>query len=126
MHKKILVVDDDLDQKNLYIDVFKEKGFEVISASDGLEGLEKALKESPDLVFTGIIMPRMDGFELVRNLRANIPTAGTPVLMFSHLAREEDRQKAEHFSGVKFLVKGLDSPADIVRYVTKLIGPSKD
>ncbi|MBX4191817.1 MAG: response regulator [Candidatus Doudnabacteria bacterium] len=64
MKKRILVVDDDAVQKDLYSDVFKDKGYEVIPAADGLEGLEVALKEKPDLIFTGIIMPRMDGFEI--------------------------------------------------------------
>ena len=119
--KKILVVDDDFIQLDLYVDLFKDKGYEVLSAIDGLEGLEKALKANPDLVFTGIIMPRMDGFALVRNLRSNIQTAKIPVIMFSHLGREEDREKAKQMEGVEFMVKGFDSPADIAKKVDKIL-----
>jgi CheY-like chemotaxis protein len=119
---KILVVDDDDRQKDLYLDLFKGKGYEVVSAYDGLEGLEVALKESPDLVFTGIIMPRMDGFEFIRNLRSNVKTSNLPVIMFSHLGREEDRQKAKALPGVEFMVKGLDGPKDILAKIEKLIG----
>ena len=121
MKKTILVVDDDLVQKDLYVEVFKNKGYEVLSASDGLEGLETALKEKPDLVFTAIIMPRMDGFEFIRNLRNNISTARTPVMMFSHLGREEDRKKAEKLNHITFLVKGVDSPAEILVKIAELL-----
>ena len=122
MKKKILVVDDDRVQRELYEDIFSSKGYETITAKDGLEGLDLALKEKPSLIFTGIIMPRMDGFEFIRNLRNNIVTAETPVIMFSHLGREEDRAKAKEFEGTEFMVKGLDGPLDILKKVKLLIG----
>jgi CheY-like chemotaxis protein len=125
MKKKILVVDDDLVQRDLYTELFEGKKFEVMTANDGLAGLELALKAKPDLVFSGIIMPRMDGFEMVRNLRANIATAEIPVMMFSHLGREEDKEKAGKFSNVTFLVKGYDSPADILKKTEDLIGAAE-
>ena len=126
MKQKILVVDDDAVQRDLYVEVFKEKGYEVISASDGLEGLETALKAMPELIFTGIIMPRMDGFEFIRNLRGNIVTAQIPVIMFSHLGREEDREKAKKLDNVTFMVKGFATPAEIVAKVAELLDQSKE
>ena len=61
---KMLLVDDDVDTQSLYAEVFRAAGFEVREAKDGLEGLDMATAERPDVVFTGIIMPRMDGFAL--------------------------------------------------------------
>lgn len=124
--KKILAVDDDFQQRELYIDLLKAKGYDVFSAKDGLEGLGIALKEKPDLVFTGIIMPRMDGFELIHNLRNNVATAETPVIMFSHLGREEDREKAKKIWRVEFMVKGLDSPAKILNRISELLSVSSE
>jgi len=120
--KKILVVDDDREQKEVYLQLFKSKGYDTVSADDGLEGLETALKIKPDLVFTGIIMPRMDGFEFIRNLRNNVATAEVPVIMFSHLGREEDRARAKELSDVSFFVKGMDKPIDIYKKIEELIG----
>ncbi|MBI3952556.1 MAG: response regulator [Candidatus Doudnabacteria bacterium] len=122
--KKILVVDDDFEQRDLYVDLFMANGFEVLSAPDGLNGLEVALKEKPDLVFTGIIMPRMDGFELIRNLRNNAVTAHVPIIVFSHLGREEDRQKAEEFR-VDFMIKGYNKPKEILDRVKSMLLPNK-
>jgi len=121
-----LVVDDDFQSREIYLELFRSKGYEVIPADDGLEGLELALKDRPDLVFTGIIMPRMDGFEFIRNLRKNSVTAQVPVIMFSHLGREEDREQARKLTDVEFMVKGIDGPLDILVAVKKLLlGESK-
>jgi CheY-like chemotaxis protein len=120
MSKKLLVVDDDLTQRDFYVEFFRQKGYEVTPANDGLEGLDIALQLKPDLVFTGIIMPRMDGFEFIHNLRNNAITAQTPVIMFSHLGREEDREKAKKLANVIFMVKGMDGPKVILEHVEKL------
>ncbi|MBI4363407.1 MAG: response regulator [Candidatus Doudnabacteria bacterium] len=123
--KKILVVDDDFEQRDLYVSLFSESGFDVVSASDGLEALDRALKEKPDLVFTGIIMPRMDGFELIRNLRNNAVTALTPVIMFSHLGREEDKIKASSLVNTDFMIKGYNKPKEILERVKQLLQGAK-
>lgn len=120
--KKILVVDDDNKQRELYVELFGNHGFQVESANDGLEGLEKALANPPDLVFTGIIMPRMDGFEFIHNLRNNAVTVITPVIMFSHLGRQEDREKAKKLNDVHFMLKGYDDPNKILAKVKELLG----
>ena len=120
MAKTILVADDDTVQRDLYREVFKSNGYRVLAVGDGLEALDKALKDKPDLIFTGIIMPRMDGFELVRNLRNNVATSQIPVIMFSHLGRAEDREKAQSLH-VEFLVKGFDSPSHILGRVKELL-----
>jgi CheY-like chemotaxis protein len=122
--QKILVVDDDSEQRELYSELFKEQGFDVVEASDGLAALDVALKQKFDLIFTGIIMPKMDGFEMIRNLRNNVATALTPVVMFSHLGREEDRQKALKLNRVTFVVKGYDSPSEILNQVKELVAYS--
>lgn len=125
MKKKIVVADDDFNQRDLYVDLFRGKGYDVIPADDGLEALEISLKESPDLIFTGIIMPRMDGFELIHNLRSNVATARIPVIMFSHLGREDDRQRANQLPKVEFMLKGYDTPGQILAKVQELIDQSE-
>lgn len=122
--QKILIADDDAEQRELYAELFRENGLGVTEAPDGLMALDLALKQKFDLIFTGIIMPRMDGFELIRNLRNNVATALTPVMMFSHLGREEDRQKAIKLNRVTFVVKGYDSPSEILDKVKGLVAYS--
>ena len=66
---KILLVDDEVNTRDLYSDVFHSAGFTVSAANDGLEALEVMSKDRPDIVFTGVIMPRMDGFGFIEGVR---------------------------------------------------------
>ena len=120
---KVLIIDDDEFSRETYIDVFKREGFEVIGAVDGLEGLDKATKIIPDIILTGIIMPKMDGFGLKDALAKNVATARIPVMMLSHMGREEDRKKAEK-SGIKeFIVQGMITPKQVVEDIRAMFGP---
>lgn len=118
----ILIVDDDEESRHFYREVFKKAGFSVLTAKDGLEGLDVAMRERPDLIFTGIIMPRMDGFELIKNLRANVATALIPVVMFSHLGREDDKRRAQELGVRDFIVRSIAPPKDIVERVKSILG----
>jgi PleD family two-component response regulator len=117
---KILIVDDDAEARSLYAEVFKTEGFRVIEAEDGLDGINKAIANIPDVIFTGIIMPKMDGFGLKEALSKNVATSNIPVVMSSHIGREEDRKKAEE-AGVKdFFVAGMVTPKEVVARVIRL------
>jgi len=83
MKKKILVVDDEDDILNFLELVLGEKGFDVVTASGGQEALTKAQLERPDLVLLDIMMPQMDGWEVLKLLRVDEETAEIPVAMLS-------------------------------------------
>lgn len=120
---KVLIVDDDEGSTNLLKGVFKSSGFEVSAAFDGLEGFDIATKFLPDVIITGIVMPRMSGFEMIRNLKGIVSTAKIPVIVFSHLGRQEDKEEAQKVGVRDFLVRGMTTPSDIVKkalsYITK-------
>jgi len=118
--RKILLVDDEIPTRSMYAAVFKNAGMEVLEAEDGLEGLDKATKEIPDVIFTGIIMPKMDGFQLMEALKKNVATASIPILISSHMGREEDRQKANLLGARYFIVKGFSTPKEVVEKVNAL------
>lgn len=124
--RKILVVDDDEPTRRMYVNVFKNAGFEVIEAVDGLEGLEKATKENPDVIFTGIIMPRMDGFSMMESLKKTVPTADIPVIISSHMGREEDRQKANVLGARYFIIRDFTTPKEVVEKVKSLFLEGKE
>jgi CheY-like chemotaxis protein len=111
---KILLVDDDENIRVMYAELFIKEGFEVEEAVDGLEGLEKATKNIPDIIFTGIIMPRMDGFVFIESLKKNVATASIPVFMSSHMGRKEDQDKAREVGVKEFFVVGMVPPKQVV------------
>ena len=93
MHSKarILVIDDDPSLVLIVERVLQTKGFEVLTAFNGLEGLQKAREEKPDLIILDIIMPRMDGYEVCRRLQNDPATAAIPVLMLTVKGRTGGR-----------------------------------
>jgi two-component system chemotaxis response regulator CheY len=111
---KILVVDDEQSTREMYAEVFRSSGMEVAEAEDGMDGLEKATKDVPDIVFTGIIMPKLDGFGLMEALKKNVITSGVPVVISSHLGREVDKQKANQLGARDFFVLNFTPPNEVV------------
>ncbi len=95
--KKILVVDDEPSVVTYLEALLQDNGYETVSASDGLEGMEKARKEKPDLITLDISMPKESGVRFYRDLRGDAELAGTPVVIVTGVTgyggRPEDFQK---------------------------------
>ena len=87
----ILVVDDDARYREMAADVFRKRGDHVRTANDGVQGLGACLKQPPDLILTDVQMPGMDGWQLLRIVRARPSLASTPVVFMSTLTGEEER-----------------------------------
>lgn len=102
---KILVIDDELAIVDIVKEALESEGFQVIGASNGVEGLERLHKDSPDLVVLDVLMPGMDGWEVLRRIEADAATAGVPVIMLTALGGDED------------ILRGLEEGA--VEYITK-------
>jgi len=126
MKHKILLVDDDENIRNRYKNIFLDNGFDVIEAGNGLDGLNKAIDENVNLIITGVIMPKMDGFSLIRQLKENLKTFNIPVIMISHLGRKEDYAKASEMGIKDFVQEGFITPIEIVRLVNFRIGDNKN
>lgn len=123
MAKKILIVDDDELLLGIYAANFKDVGFEVFTAHDGLEAWEMiSAGNIPDLLFTGITMPRLTGFELIAKMQADSKLADIPVAINSHRGRPEDEKMAKEMNVDEFIIQGVTTPAEAVRRVELLLG----
>lgn len=120
MGKRILVVDDDPAALRLVQYTLQREGYEVITASNGLEGLRRAVSESPDLLVLDVMLPGIDGFEIATRLRSQPATAGLPILMMSAKARDMDRATGLKAGADDYLTKPA-APADISRKVAELL-----
>ena len=118
---KVLIVDDEDSTREMYAEIFENAGFTVSQARDGIEGLDAATKDVPDAIFSGIIMPRMDGFTFMEALKKNVSTANIPVIVFSHMGREEDQQKANQLGAKDFVIRGMTPPAKVVEKIKNLL-----
>jgi len=92
--KKILIVDDNQDSRELVVKVLKNKGYEIVEATDGEEAIEKAVGERPDLIMLDISIPKLDGYEVTRRLKSQEQFKGTPIVALTAHAMKGDRAKA--------------------------------
>lgn len=115
-NKKILVIDDSQPIAAIMEVALQKEGFEVIVGHDGLLGLKLAMLHHPDLVICDSVMPRMDGYALLRALQANPETANTPVILLTSKAGGEDEQKALEAGFFDFIAK----PVQPVRVVSRV------
>jgi len=119
----VLVVDDDpVIQKLLQVN-FEMEGYAVITASDGLEGLEMARQERPDAIVLDVMMPKMDGLEVARTLKADESTRSIPILLLSAKAQQADVQAGVATGADDYLTKPFD-PLDLLQRVGGLISRS--
>ena len=121
----ILVVDDQPVNRSFLTTLLGYRGYRLLEASGGREALEAARAEHPDLVITDILMPTMDGFEFVRQLRLEPPTAAVPVIFYTAAyQRWESYPLAEAAGGVHHLDKPAD-PEVILRAVDEALGSAR-
>jgi cyclic di-GMP phosphodiesterase len=112
---KVLIVDDQAEVVDVMGAILTHQGFVVESASDGLEGLARAIEGSPDIILLDISMPNMNGFETCRRLKNGSGTQGIPVVMFTSQADRESRITALQAGANDFLGKPVDSTELVVR-----------
>lgn len=115
--KKILLVEDEEMLANMYQVKFQNDGFQLIKASNGEEGLTLAEKEKPDMILLDVIMPKMDGFTVLKRLKENDSTKNIPVLLLTNLGQDEDVKKGNELGAIGYLVKANITPSEVVAKV---------
>jgi pilus assembly protein CpaE len=120
MSARILIVDDDVETLRLVGLMLERKGYEIQVAPTGTQGLEKALKEKPDLIILDVMMPDLDGYEITRRLRGNPQTESIPILMFTAKTTIPDKIAGFHSGADEYLTKPVH-PAELVNRMEALL-----
>ena len=119
MPKKILAVDDERHIVRLVEVNLQRAGYEVVTAYDGREALEKVKAENPDLVVLDVMMPYMDGFEVLKTLKADPSTAEIPVIMLTAKAQDADVFRGWQ-SGVDCYLTKPFNPMELLTFVKRI------
>jgi CheY-like chemotaxis protein len=118
---RVLVVDDDEVIRQLIAVNLTLEGFEVVTAVDGRECLEKVSEVAPDVITLDVMMPRLDGWVTATQLRRNPETAAIKVVLITARAQEDDRDRGRQIGVDAYLTKPFD-PAEMIRVVRELAG----
>ncbi|MBI4457539.1 response regulator [Candidatus Uhrbacteria bacterium] len=119
--KKVLIVDDDAFLSGIYATKLEIDGFQVVSARDGEEGLKAAATELPDLILLDVLMPKLDGFEVLKRLKADPATKPIPVIMLTNLGQKEDVEKGLSEGAEDYLIKAHFVPSEAVIKIKKVL-----
>jgi chemosensory pili system protein ChpA (sensor histidine kinase/response regulator) len=117
--RNILVVDDSLTVRKITDRLLTREGYKVVVAKDGIEALEKLREQVPDVMITDVEMPRMDGFDLTRNVRAEVALKNLPIIMITSRTAEKHRQHATELGVDVFLGKPYEE-SELLRQIAAL------
>lgn len=115
--KRILVVEDDGMLSIMYKTKFQADGYEVLTADNGVDALNLIKEGGVDLVMLDIILPQMDGFSVLGEMKKDAKTKKIPVIMLTNLATDEDRQKGEKLGAADYLVKADLTPEQVSKKI---------
>lgn len=119
--KKILVVEDDAMISSMYKTKFESDGFNVFIADNGAAGLSLAKKEKPDIIMLDVILPQLDGFSMLEQLKLDKAVKHIPVIMLTNLGTEEDKKKGEKLGALDYFVKASLTPGQVSDKIKKIL-----
>ncbi|MGH7461154.1 MAG: response regulator [Longimicrobiales bacterium] len=121
--KRVLIVEDNEDNRHIYETILRHHGYDVLTAADGQDGLDAALREAPDLVLLDISLPGLSGWEIAEHLSAEQHTRDMVLVAVTAHACLEDRERARLLGFRSYMTKPVE-PRRVVEEVRRFIGPA--
>ena len=118
---KVLLVEDDKMIVEMYTLKFSQEGYEVIMAENGKDGLQKAKETKPDIILLDVILPQMDGFTVLKELKADDEIKNIPVVLLTNLGQDGDVRKGLELGAIDYLIKANYTPSQVVEKVKSLV-----
>lgn len=121
MPKKILIVEDDRFLRELIKRKLIGEGFEVSEAVDGEEGIKKIKEEKPDLVLLDLILPGIDGFEVLNRAKEDEGVKNIPIVILSNLGQREEIERGLKLGAIDYMVKAHFTPGEIIEKIKAIL-----
>jgi len=119
--KKILIIEDDPFLSEMYAAKFVESGFEVDIAIDGKMGLDKIKDIQPDLALLDIVLPKMDGFEILKKIKEDKSLQGIPIVLLTNLVQKNEVEKGLSLGADEYIIKAHFTPTAVVAKVKEIL-----
>jgi len=121
MPQNILIVEDDRFLRELIVQKLSKEKYNVFEAVDGEEGIKKIKEEKPDLVLLDLILPGIDGFEVLSQAKEEPEVSKIPVIILSNLGQREDIERGLKLGAADYLIKAHFTPGEIIEKVKKIL-----
>lgn len=118
---KILLVEDDPFLLNMYATKFELENFDVVIAEDGEKGYKAVLKETPDIVLLDVMLPKMNGFEVLEKIKGIDSVKHIPVMLLTNLSQKDEIERAANLGAVDYLIKAHFMPSEVVEKIKKAL-----
>jgi DNA-binding response OmpR family regulator len=118
---KILIIEDDRFLRELIARKLRNERYDVIEAVDGEEGIKKIKEERPDLVLLDLILPGIDGFDVLARAKEDPDTAQIPVIILSNLGQREEVERGLKLGAIDYLIKAHFTPGEIIEKIKNII-----
>jgi DNA-binding response OmpR family regulator len=119
--KKILFIEDESALHKALGTILKQEGYEMVSAFDGEAGLEMAQKEKPDFILLDLVLPKIHGFDVLKELKKKEETKSIPVIILTNLENMQDVEKSIKMGAKGYLVKSGYTLEEVVEKIKKII-----
>lgn len=119
--QKILIIEDDKFLRELISQKLAKESYEVFEAIDGEEGVKKAKTAKPNLVLLDLILPGIDGFEVLSQMKKDLSLSQIPVIILSNLGQKEDIEKGINLGAVDYLIKAHFTPNEIIEKIKTVL-----
>ena len=123
--EKILIIEDDFFIRELYNRQFVKDGYTVVTAEDGPDGLIKASQEKPDLILLDIMLPKLNGLDLLRTLKSKPETKSIPVILLTNLGQESVIKEGFEYGAESYLIKSAYTPSQIIEEIKNFMAQRK-
>jgi DNA-binding response OmpR family regulator len=123
--KKILLVEDDALISEMYVNKLSSAGFEVAVAKDGDEAIAKTKEIKPDLILLDVVLPKKDGFEILKEIKEYPETKNIKAIFLTNLGEEENIKRGREAQADAYLIKAHSTPSDIVEKVKEILEAGK-
>ena len=117
----ILLVEDDVFLSNIYKTKFEMEGFKISTSDNGEIGLADAKKKKPDIILLDVLLPKMDGFTVLENLKKDPEVKDIPVILLTNLGQKDDVQKGLDAGAEDYMIKAHFKPSEVVEKVREIL-----